>query len=175
MSEGKKELSIEEKLSMLKVVLSDTCLSDIVWAVRGPDLIRGETLKDMYTWTIRVIACQEEEPAKAILSRITPDNLEMVLLELRDIEGNVSHYIYHIQFAFASLRELGLIPKDVYNYVLNTTGMIIDLRDTLSRGEEVTTESIMKRIQTVSKRYRKLYKKYIMKKRGGSIWVKIRR
>jgi len=168
MSEEKKELTVEEMLNMLKFVLEDSDLSDIVWAIRGPDLTRSEDLKEMYAKTIRIIAYQYEDPVEAVLSRITPDNLKLVLLELEEMKGSVGHYLIHVAFAFASFKNLGVIPWDVHHYIDETINMIIDLRLRLQDGEKITTEFVEKKLKPIEKMYMKLLKKYVRKKRGGS-------
>ena len=155
----KEALSLEERRKILKTIMDDSDLYDVASAIRGPDLRCkwGADFKEMYTIPIREIAKQSVNPIGVILSRITPEKLEGILLSLRDVEGRTVHFTNHVAFAFRAFYNLLLIPEDVYNYVLDTIDLITEVAQ--MRGE--ITESIREYYLKVKKKYAKLCEKYI--------------
>ena len=155
----RKGLTLEEKRKILRAVVKDNDLYDVATALRGPDLkCKWDVdLKEMYTMPIRAIALQSVDPVETVLTRITPERLEEVLLSLKHFEGKVVHFITHVAFAFRAFRDLLLIPEDVYDYVLDTTDVIVEADQ---MGGEIT-ESVREEFSKVKETYYKLREKYM--------------
>ena len=153
--------TLEEKRKILRAVVEDNDLYDVATALRGPDLkCKWDVdLKEMYTMPIRAIALQSAlaDPIEIVLTRITPERLEGVLLALKDVEGKVVHFINHAAFAFRAFYDLLLIPEDVYYYILDTIDAIVQ---TAQMGGEIT-ESVRELFSKVKETYYKLREKYM--------------
>lgn len=158
-----KDLGREEKLKILLYTRVDSEIRNIVFAYRGPDLTPSENLKDMYTFPVRVIAREQKDAAKTVLSHMTPFRLRIILEELEEVRGNLKHYLDHIEYAFDSLYRLQLVPKDIYYYVLNTIDAIYAVWNRVSRGDEVTKEHIDEQVDRIRKKYIQLCRRYSIK------------
>jgi len=120
-------LSREEILEILKYIMNDGRLYGVITALRGSDTTHRELL-DMYTTTIRKILEQRENSVKIILKNITPYDVKEVIYNLDRIEGNLVHFLIHVDNAFTTLLNLELIPLDVCGYVTGTISIIQELR-----------------------------------------------
>jgi len=152
-------LTLKEKLNILRTVMTDNDLYDVASAIRGPDLrCRWDIdLKEMYTMPIRAIALRSVNPVETVLTRITPERLEGVLLALKDVEGNIIHFTNHVAFAFRAFYDLLLIPEDIYDYVLDTVDLITEVAQ---MGGEIT-ESVREWFSKIKKTYDRLREKYM--------------
>ena len=118
MSEEKGELLIGGRIAVLKRVMSEKLLYDIATALRGPDIKYTYMLKEVLTRTIRDIAACPDVPDDVIVARMNPVDIEMLLGELKDAEGDVSHYLMHISDAFQAFFHLKIIDHHTLFYVM---------------------------------------------------------
>ena len=117
MSEEKGELLIGGRIAVLRRVMSEKLLWDVVCAFRGPDLKYGDMLKQVLTNTIREIVMGGDRIEDIIKSRMSPGYIETMLEDMQIVEGDLGHYFVHINDAFCALYRLGLIDKDTYKYI----------------------------------------------------------
>ena len=128
MSEEKGELLIGGRIAVLRRVMSEKLLWDVVCAFRGPDLKYGGMLKQVLTNTIREIVMGGDRIEDIIKSRMSPGYIETMLEDMQIVEGDLGHYFVHINDAFRALYRLGLIDKDTYKYIdrlLNAIDLVL--------------------------------------------------
>ena len=160
-------LSREEILEILKYIMNDGRLYGVITALRGADTTHRELL-EMYTTTIRRILEQKENPVKIILRNIIPYCVKEVIYNLDSIEGNLVHFLIHVDNAFATLLNLELIPLDVYSYVRGTINIIQELRKKLvDEGfrMDIDMKLVYKYIDEIEESYRSLWEKYMKSER----------
>jgi len=118
MSGKVKELLEDERVKVLMSIMGDKYLYDIATALRGPDIKYTYMLKEVLTRTIRDIAACPDVPDDVIVARMNPVDIEMLLGELKDAEGDVSHYLMHISDAFQAFFHLKIIDHHTLFYVM---------------------------------------------------------
>ena len=159
MSEEKKELLIGGRIAVLRRVMSEKLLWDVVCAFRGPDLKYADTLKQVLTNTIREIVMNEDRIEDIIESRMNPGYIETMLEDMQIVEGDLGHYFVHINDAFRALYHLGLIDGDTYTYideVLNAIDLaLIEIEDSGQLSDD-TIEECMDIIRSVFEKWKEV-------------------
>ncbi len=159
MSEEKGELLIGGRITVLRRVMSEKLLWDIVCAFRGPDLKYANTLKQVLTNTVREIVMNEDRIEDIIKSRMNPEYIETMLEDMQIVEGDLGHYFVHIGDAFRALYRLGLIDRDTFTYideVLNAIDLaLLEIEDSGQLSDD-TIEECMDIIRSVFEKWKEV-------------------
>lgn len=100
--------------TMLKRVINNDALYDIVSAMRGPDNVRG-SIKYVFTARIRVLAgLESNQLTRRDEKYITEQYINVCII---DGIGLPDHYYTHIYDALQALRVMGLIELDEYQFL----------------------------------------------------------
>jgi len=150
-----------KKFEELRDLLGIRELSDLAWALRGPDVILSEPLKEALTMPIRAVLFWNKDPTKAILENMTPTNLELIFAFLEHMEGDIGHYLNHTDNAIVALNMILDIPRSVYNYARNYIHTIWMAWRAKRMDDEKTYEIAVKRIEELRNCWTMLHLKHV--------------
>ena len=147
-----------EELEKLRELLRVDDIRQLVWAIRGPDIVNGDTLKEALTLPIRHVIFFGKDPNDEILEHMTPINLDLIFETLQDMEGNLAHYVSHICWALSALWNQTVLSYAIYNYARNYIDVIHHAWFAIRNGKEEMLKKAKERAEDLRQYYHMLWR-----------------
>ena len=149
----------EEKIELLRRVVRDTTLKNIITAFRPPDFVVHYYLETVFTKPIQWISSGWSTGFEAVKGFMRPLNVEDMLKELPFAVGNIPHWFEHITDAYRSLWALGLIDDHTYEYVNCIFNIFNEALSELGLTKTLSKYTIERLMERVRRSYEKLISK----------------
>jgi len=140
------------KVWMLRKVINDQTLYDIISAVRGCDST-NIILKSLFTARIRYLAGLDSGRAVVDVREYKKVRLHMIYLAITSVSVADIHCLEHIIYAVSALRWLKLMDEEEANMLNAIATILIDV----AKGTE-DHDTARKKIEELTKKYEKLIK-----------------
>jgi len=144
------------KVWMLRKVINDQTLYDIISAIRGCDSY-NTVLKYLFTARIRCLAGMNIDDAFADVRVDKEIKLWMIYRAVESVSEADIHYLEHITYAINALRRLKLIDEKEADMLNAIATILIDVAK-----RAIDRDTARKKIEELTKKYKGLIKPRIM-------------